>query len=117
MLRRIAVLLALACAACTSASGSSSGDAGAVGANGQPCSQYQLCVQSGDVFHCDCGGTTWSACPAGASSEQACAATFKGGCMGCSQGATFTCTCTDAGLVGLDGGTVWSCLGGGQACR
>jgi hypothetical protein len=37
--------------------------------------------------------------------------------MGCSQGANFTCTCTDAGLVGLDGGTGWSCIGGGQACR
>ncbi len=116
MLRCIAILL-LTCVACTSGS-PGAGDGGTTGANGQPCSQYQLCVQYGDVFNCDCGGATGvPACPASVNPDESCSATFKGGCMGCSQGADFTCTCTDAGLVGLDGGTIWSCIGGGQACR
>lgn len=118
MATRALLLLALACAACTSSSGGAHiGDSGATGADGQPCAQYMVCVQSGNVFNCDCGGAQGvPACPASANPGEACAA-FAGGCIACSENTTLGCQCSAAGPGNQDGGLLWSCLGGGQVCR
>jgi hypothetical protein len=52
-------------------------------------------------------------CPAAAAPGAACQGDQL--CMGCSQGALYTCGCTDAGADD-GGGTRWLCVGAEQEC-
>ena len=111
MFERLGILVALAGASCTSTGGSG----GATGFDGQPCSQYHLCVQAGAEFNCDCGGGTSLACPS-ALPEQPCQSS-EPACMGCSQGAGYYCSCQDAGLSPDPDAALWVCIGTENACR
>jgi hypothetical protein len=63
-----------------------------------------------------CLGGTFPVCPTGAQPEQSCDNTVSP-CMGCSQGAGFTCSCVDAGLVAQQDGSLWDCIGTEYSCQ
>jgi hypothetical protein len=104
----------------------SDGGAGAAGDGGDdsdmpyPCSQVTFCTRQGPDYVCDCDGATAPACPASANEGQPCDYPPGMGCLGCSQGATFGCVCSDAGgasTLADASGSYWACVGGGQACQ
>ena len=63
-----------------------------------------------------CLGVTLPVCPSGAIPDQPCDNSVPS-CMGCSQGAGFTCSCADAGLVPQQDGALWNCIGTEYTCE
>lgn len=95
----------------------------AIGFNGQPCSQYKVCVLDGDAWTCDCGfGGPFPNCPASATPGASCEPEDSGSCMGCdglgtSLGGGLMCGCDDFSPYGADAGPQWECMGTEQACQ
>ncbi len=77
-----------------------------------------LASLAGLLVGCDAGSATvptdLPTCSATAITGAACQGSDPL-CMGCSQGAAYTCGCTDAGPDD-DGGTRWLCVGAEQDC-
>jgi hypothetical protein len=64
---------------------------------------------------CVCQNFSMPACPSNAVPSTSC--NYNGDCMGCSEGAGFTCGCSDAGVPDTDGGGAhWQCIGTEYAC-
>ena len=64
---------------------------------------------------CVCKSFSLPLCPPSAATSASC--NYSGTCMGCSEGAGFTCACSDAGAPVPDGGgPQWICIGTGEAC-
>lgn len=74
------------------------------------------CVPNDGTY--TCLGGSWPACPSTTEPSAACDADAQA-CMGCSEGAGFTCECSDAGGPQYDGGPVpyWSCVGTEYTCQ
>lgn len=72
------------------------------------------CVPDGGIY--TCLGSSWPVCPASAQGEQACSSTAPS-CMGCSEGAGYTCSCEDAGLVPDQKSPLWGCIGTEETCQ
>jgi len=70
-----------------------------------------------------CLGGTWPVCASGVGPEAPCNDSVRD-CMGCAQGAGYTCTCQDSGaqifdageLVGQDA-ALWFCIGTEATCK
>jgi hypothetical protein len=88
------------------------------GMDGDPCSSLVTCTLQGNEYVCDCDAGSVPVCPASGGQGQACDQPNGSSCMGCGQGATFTCTCWDAGVFGAvdGGGSHWECAAPGVAC-
>lgn len=75
------------------------------------------CPSGYDGGVCVCQNASEAVCPVTAQESQPCAGYGGMGCMGCYQGAGFTCSCIDAGTPLLDGGgPSWQCVGTEYAC-
>src|ERR1019366_5382158 len=72
------------------------------------------CVPDGGRY--TCLGNSWPVCPGSAQPDQPCDNNIPP-CMGCSQGAGYTCACEDAGLTPDQDGALWSCIGTEYACQ
>ena len=110
MTRVLSLLLTLAAAAC-SPSASSAG-----GADGDA-----ACVPEDGSYTCLNG--TWPVCASGVGPEAPCGAGDHD-CMGCAQGAGYTCACQDSGAQVFDDGSLepqdaalWFCIGTEATCR
>jgi hypothetical protein len=103
----------------TDASVDTGTDTGGVIVEAGPDVCTELCTLAGGEYVCSCGLGTWPECPGSADESQPCSTPTKTACMGCSEGANFTCSCTDAGPMALHdaGDLAWFCVGGGQACH
>jgi hypothetical protein len=108
--RVLALLSVLAAAGCSPSSGGSAAtDVDAA------------CVPRDGVY--TCLGGTWPVCPSGAGPEVPCSDSVHD-CMGCAQGAGYTCTCLDSGAQifedgGLEGqdAALWFCIGTEATCQ
>ena len=75
------------------------------------------CPSGYDGGTCVCQNFSEPVCPVTYSESQLCDSYDAASCMGCYQGAGFTCRCSDAGAPGSDGGGPWlECVGTGYAC-
>ncbi|HEY1693892.1 MAG TPA: hypothetical protein VGG39_17110 [Polyangiaceae bacterium] len=74
------------------------------------------CVPQGGTY--TCLGGSWPACPSTVEPSAACGADAQA-CMGCSEGAGFTCACSDAGSLQYEGGPdpYWFCVGTEYTCQ
>jgi len=63
-----------------------------------------------------CLGGTWPVCPSTAQGERPCDDSVPS-CMGCDEGAGFTCSCQDAGLVPYQDAALWGCIGTEYTCE
>jgi hypothetical protein len=116
----VALLASTACGGSTSGGaadggGTESGTAssGGAAADGGADSGPTCVPQNGEYT---CLGGTWPVCPSTAQPTQPCDNAVPS-CMGCSEGAGFTCSCADAGLVPQQDGSVWNCVGTEYTCQ
>jgi hypothetical protein len=73
------------------------------------------CPNGDDGGVCVCQNFSMPACPSNAVPSTSC--NYNGDCMGCGEGAGFTCGCSDAGALDTDGGGAhWLCVGTEYAC-
>ncbi|MGD0527757.1 MAG: hypothetical protein ABSE49_21670 [Polyangiaceae bacterium] len=111
MIRSLAVITALAASACNGASGGGGGS-----------DVDATCVPSAGIYTCLNG--TWPVCATGAGPEAPCDDRVHA-CMGCAQGAGYTCTCMDSGAVTYEDGSAvmaqdggqWFCVGTEATCQ
>lgn len=110
MTRLLVLLSALAVAGCNqSGSGAGANDVDAA------------CVPHDGVYTCLNG--TWPVCPPAAGPELPCDYSLRD-CMGCAQGAGYTCNCQDSGAQIFDDGgleqqdaALWFCIGTEATCQ
>jgi hypothetical protein len=109
--RVLGLLLVLAAAGC---SPSSSGGAGTDDADA-------ACIPVNGTYSCLNG--TWPVCASGVGPEMPCDDSVHD-CMGCAQGAGYTCTCQDSGAQIFDDGSLegqdasaWFCIGTEATCQ
>jgi hypothetical protein len=103
ILAAFSALAALAATACSTSSGSSGSSDGGPD-----------CVPHDGSY--TCLGATSPVCPSSAQQQQPCDGTLPS-CMGCSQGAGFTCSCRDAGAGATPDASLWLCIGTEHTCE
>ena len=123
MIDRLAFVAAMACAACSQPHpGAGAADSGSADTIAPDDARVETaatdggpaCVPSGGTYNCL--GGTWPVCPANAQPEAPCNHSTSP-CMGCSEGAGYTCDCEDAGLEPQQDAALWSCVGTEYTCQ